>query len=171
LGLRRSEAMFRCREGQWPRIGPAPYTGPSQLRLRRRCRAGSADGIRPNGARPSNPPHVDKESSSVRSCTSQRGSAIFERSYKSTGRDSGFRHAAWVAARGTRAACQRRCGTHVPRPQNRLETGPPGKSLLALDCRCMLPWWGRQRDRSRGHEPSETPSATPAGSASGAHAG
>jgi hypothetical protein len=32
LGLRRSEAMSRCREGHWPRIGPAAYTGPSRLK-------------------------------------------------------------------------------------------------------------------------------------------
>jgi hypothetical protein len=35
LGLRRSEAMSRCREGQWPRIGPAAYTGPSRLKRSR----------------------------------------------------------------------------------------------------------------------------------------
>jgi hypothetical protein len=30
LGLRSSEAMFHSREGAWPRIGPAAYTGPSR---------------------------------------------------------------------------------------------------------------------------------------------
>jgi hypothetical protein len=32
LGLRSSEAMFKSREGAWPRIGPAAYTGASRVR-------------------------------------------------------------------------------------------------------------------------------------------
>ena len=32
LGLRRSEGMSRVPLGQWPRIGPAAYTGPSRLK-------------------------------------------------------------------------------------------------------------------------------------------
>jgi hypothetical protein len=37
--------MSGCREGQWPRIGPAAYTGPSRQALRAGCQASRFDSL------------------------------------------------------------------------------------------------------------------------------